>query len=348
MEVRKGLSASVIAALLIIALGLGALGTPSATAGRTRLSLAADLLQPAASTAQMTLVLQQGLEGYTGTSDTYINSFRPNWPPGHPGGEPDKLWLRPGLDNTLIRFELPPLLDGAEIRSATLTVKSYWSQSSGQMPVEVYQVLRPWVDVEATWNSPRDGEFWMGPGCTGPGTDRALTSCDTRTLTQVGFYDFDVTAPVRNWTSGAAQNYGVVLAALPPTNYHILRSASWWEVPDDRPKLEIVFVPRPTPTATSTSTATATHTPTGTETSTPTGTATATPTLTETATPTPTETVTAGPTHTATPTPTVTRTRTSTPVTTVTRTSTPTRTPTLPSMRLIYLPVIIRDTPVLP
>jgi hypothetical protein len=326
MQVTKALSAGLAAALLVLALGLGSWGAPSATAGRAAPFHAADSREPVGAAEDVTLVLQQGLDGYAGASDTYLHSLRPNWPPGHVGGAPDRLSLRPGLDNTLIRFELPALLDGAGIRSATLRVKSYFSQSAGDMPVEVYEVLRPWVDVEATWNSPRLGEFWLGSGCTGPGTDRAPTPCDTRTLSHPGrWYGFDVTTAVRNWTSGTSENHGLVLIALSPTNYHILRSSSWWEVPADRPKLEIVFAPQPT--ATPTSTSTATETPTATATSTSTATTSATPT----------ETATAGPTYTP----------TCTPV--PTGTATPTLTPSLtPSAYLIYMPVIIKDTPILP
>jgi hypothetical protein len=165
------------------------------------------------------------------------------------------------------------------------------------------------------------------------------------------WYDWDVTSAVRDWASGAAENHGLVVEALPPTRYHIFRSSSWWEVPRDRPKLEVLFIPAPptaTPTNTQTPTKTATETALNTPTSTPTSTGTPTSTPTETLTPTETQT----PTATGTPTPTVPRTQTPTKTLTGTPTPTepitPTPTLTLPGpLYQILLPIIVKDTPVL-
>ena len=229
-----------------------------------------------------TIILQQGLNGYTGASDVYLDSIYPNR--AEELQDPDRLRLRPGQHTVLIRFDLSPLPLAAEVLSATLSLKSYYGHSTLPMVVEAYRVLRPWVDTEATWNSPRTGESWAEPGCRGTGADRAAVSSSTQTLTTTDrWYDFDVTSMARLWTMGAADNYGLVLEASPAPNHHIFRSVNWWLVPDDRPKLElIVHVPEPTSTPTRTPTPTDTATPTAT----PTKTATVTPTATETVTPT--------------------------------------------------------------
>jgi hypothetical protein len=169
------------------------------------------------------------------------------------------------------------------VLSATLSLRSHYAKSlTTPLVVEAYQVLRPWIDVEATWNGPRDGELWQEPGCTGGGVDRAYSPFDSQTLLRTNrWYDFDLTDLAADWVSGAAQNHGVLLVGLPPTNEHAFWSADYWRSPEERPRLELqVVLPPPTPTRTQTPTTTLTRTPTRTPTRT--RSPTRTPTLTRT------------------------------------------------------------------
>jgi len=332
MQARISLRLGVIVSVLVVALMLGLAPTLSSTAGSEDALGSASLCASTCRNSgdETTIILQQGSDGYTGTSDTYLHSIWPNWPPGRAGNDADRLWLRSGQDNVLIRFDLSPLPPGTQVLTATLRLKSYYTQSGGTLLIQGYRVLRPWVDVEATWNMPRDGDAWAGLGCSGSGVDHAYVSCCGQTLTTTErWYDFDVTQVVRDWVTGAAENHGLVLTASSGGPYHIFRSANWWQTPSERPKLEITFyVVEPT--------ATPTASPTATQTPTPTATPTDTPTPTETATPTPTFTATA------------TATTTLTPTSTGTSTRTPTVTPTpTPMQYRMYLPIIINDTPVL-
>jgi hypothetical protein len=224
-----------------------------------------------------TLILQDGVSppGYAGTADAFIDFFLPE----KQGGlvDPDVLRVKAGHYHTLLRFDLSPLPPGAEVLSAVLSLYSYDADNSTSMVVEAYQVLRPWVDVEARWNGPRTGETWDVPGCAGAGTDRAATPCAAQTLAVHGrWYDFDVASVVSLWASGAADNYGLVLVPVSGANHHRFRSADagWEQYRLVRPKLAITYLPSgQTPTVTTTPTASATHTPT----SEVTGTATRTP-----------------------------------------------------------------------
>jgi len=264
-----------------------------------------------ASLQEVTITLQDGVSppGYVGTSDSYMELYYPNKP-----GQADVLRLKAGLYHSLLRFDLSPLPAGAEVLTAMLWLYSYSADNSEPMVVEAYQVLYPWVDTEVTWNSPRTGESWTGPGCTGSGTDRAAAPCSVQTLTGWDrWYDFDVTSVVGLWASGAAENYGLVLAPSSGLNSHRFRSANanWEQYRFRRPKLMITYRlggDTPTPTAT----ASATHTTTSVVT----------------ATPTPTVSATASATHTMTPVVTATATASRTPVTpSATRTPDRRRTP---------------------
>jgi hypothetical protein len=229
---------------------------------------------------QQTIILQNGVspEGYAGTSDAYMESIFPNrlW-----GVEdPDVLRLKSGRYHALLRFDLSPLPAGAQVLSALLSLYSYNSDSSVPMIVEVYQVLRPWVDTEVTWNEARSGEAWEGPGCSVAGIDRDAAPCSVETLTSgERWYDFDVTSVVAPWANGAAQNHGFVLAPSPSANSHRFRSADagWDRYRFLRPKLVITYqIAAETPTQTSTSTSEATQTATSLITATPSSTSSAT------------------------------------------------------------------------
>jgi len=228
------------------------------------------------------LVLQQGLDGYEGTSDLYLDVGEPNGPKG--AQDADRLWIRSSNQNVLVRFDLTPLPVGAEVISATLELKSYNSQSAIGMPIEVYRVLQSWEEETATWNRRNTLDEWDEPGCTGADTDRSSEPCGMTTLTTSGqWYSMDISPAVRLWAGGLAENHGVVLLPGASANYHIFRSSEWWREPSDRPRLLISYViPTPTPTPTSTPTVT----PTATRTATPTATSTLTSTPQPTSTPT--------------------------------------------------------------
>jgi hypothetical protein len=289
MQVSRSIRLIVGGVLITLALTAGPIDTLSEIVGPSALPAASSLLAAgtdtvsaslAASTAQeTTIILQQGLDGYAGTSDVYLDQLYPGRPQGVQ--DADNLRVRSGLHNTLVRFDLSSLPLGTQVLSATLSLRSHYAKSlTTPLVVEGYQVLRPWVDVEATWNGPQEGEQWQEPGCTGAGLDRAYSPFDSQTL--IGkdrWYAFDVTGLVGDWVSGAAPNHGVVLVALPPTNEHAFWSADYWRSSGERPKLELHLVlppPTPTPTWTPTPTQTPTRTRPPTRTLTPTVTATAT------------------------------------------------------------------------
>ena len=201
MQARSSLRLGVGVFVLVVGLVLGPAGTLSSTAG---LESGLDSASLGASTYrsfddETTIVLQQGLGGYTGTSDTYLHAIWPNWPPGHAGNDQDRLWLQPGMDNVLIRFDLSRLPPGAQVLTATLSLKSYYAHGGGSLLVQGYQVLRPWVDAEATWNIPRDGDAWAGPGCTGIGTDHAFASCSSQTLSDSDRWYEATYSPSEGW-----------------------------------------------------------------------------------------------------------------------------------------------------
>ncbi|MGC8826548.1 MAG: DNRLRE domain-containing protein, partial [Anaerolineae bacterium] len=266
--------------------------TPTATATPTT----GPTPTPTATPAPTVICLQQGLGGYTGSIDTYLDIAYPNTNYGNG----IKLYAKTE-DNTnvLVKFDLTGKLPaGAQVISATL--KLFWeSTNPANIPITLYtyQVLRPWAEDQATWNSALAGVGWAVPGVNGVGVDRSGTpddvlSCYDPTRDIDRWIDLDVSESAQHWAGSPGENYGVVVKPYRCRDMTALYTFSSSEstVQAYRPQLCLAYIippPTPTPTATGTPTHTPTITPTGTATYTPTatGTATVTPTRTPTATP---------------------------------------------------------------
>jgi len=303
------------------------------------------VIRLASGNAVQVIRLQQGREGYTGARDTYIVN------PGAvstgeqdaPHGSAPTLILRYDPNRKgLLQFDLAPLREivdlGTEIKSAQLMVNLTEAKSQ-TLVVTANEVLRPWVDSEATWSRASNGQPWNAPGAWSPADIRALAESAVN-LSATGAYTFNLKPLVLRWLDNPGSNFGLALIGqgINSTFRYPLASAEFADIAK-RPALDIEYVleapPAPTPTPTVTETAVPTETPTVTQTATPTPTATASPTSTQPVTSTPTLSPTATGTATGTP--------TATPTTTASATRTPTATRTLTPTRVwrVYLPVLV-------
>ncbi|MGQ9494282.1 MAG: DNRLRE domain-containing protein [Anaerolineae bacterium] len=297
------------------------------------------------------VVLQQGVNGYTGAEDTTLHRDFPDSNFGN-------VWyLRVGMrhkDSALIRFDLSVIPPGSRIVCAVLSLYAErWSGTPFELDVGVYRVKRQWLANEATWLMAQSGALWEVGGCNGPGDREQIPESKVTVTNIFKWYDFDLTCLVDGWVNGWLPNYGVSIQAVDEWDNDILYFDSSNDVNDfgsieHRPKLFILYVSPSTPTPTDTPTETPTPTATQTSTSTPTATPTQTATSTVTPTATSTATASASPTHTDTPTstptdtPTATPTETATPTASPTATATPTSTP-MPTPRRLYVPILLND-----
>ncbi len=242
--------------------------------------------------AMQQLRLRQGVNGYSGADDTYLDA----WAPTSAFGGSTSMVVRHSdsspIQKPLIKFDLAGVPANAHLRFAVLNVRAtYVNGSAGQiMPVEVHTLNRAWSESAATWTLASSGKPWDEPGAEGVPGDRSAQVSDYRELSQKADatvrYGFDVTAEVASWLANPTSNYGVILRSAPQVypeaggKSSISFGASETDV-NRRPELILVYTtedPTPTPTYTPTVTPTPTHTPTQTPTATSTETPTATPT----------------------------------------------------------------------
>lgn len=238
---------------------------------------------------------QQGLEGYTGTSDTDINA----WAADTVYGGYNSMAVRTGnVMSALIRFDLSSIPSNATITGATLQLFVAGSGSYA-MPINAYRVKRPWTESQATWNRAQVGIPWGSSGCDDVLSDRESAagsmSAVSNTSTQCSF---NLTSMAQGWVADPGANWGVLLKGSSGTSVQYSFASKEYWTQTMRPKLTVSYTTggaaQPTATATSLYTNTPTLTPTPGATPTRTATWTTTPTAITGATPTRTPTIPGG------------------------------------------------------
>ena len=223
----------------------------------------------AAPEATGVIVLRQGVNGYTGATDTWIDSFNPADNHGASAG----LEIRgAGQSSSLFHFDLPVLPPGAAIVHASLELNTTETQSNAAAAeVGAFGLLRPWNPDTATWGLAATGNPWATPGATAANVDRnASPSALTVVAAKNTQYEWDLTALVQTWYANPDGNFGMLLTGISPTKvaYGLHSSESGTEA--KRPGLVIEYTTDPLFTPSPTATATPTPNPLDTATPTPT------------------------------------------------------------------------------
>ncbi len=185
-------------------------------------------------------VLQEGLDGYSGTADTFLDGFHTTYPKG-------------GLDilnsvanqyNPLVRFDIfsnegGPVPEGSTITYAGLAL---YKSSYYDYTYRAHPMLLDWVENEATWIEAAGGTPWNELGAGGSGTDYAANgSPETQTGWDPEWVVIEVTDSVQSMSSGQLSNFGWQILGN-GVNYHkIFRSSEYQADPTLRPKLILEF-----------------------------------------------------------------------------------------------------------
>lgn len=182
----------------------------------------------------ISLTLQQGLNNYSGTIDTYFYQYQPD------SQYCSSNQLKAGYNmqnSSLVRFDLSPLPQEAIVESAKLSLyASGWGGTN--ISLGVYQILVDW-DCQATWNK-AIGVNWSLPGCNGINTDRRDTPAATINTNGISrWYDFDLTSLVQSWINNPSSNKGVLLKQTDSVKSTFYFNSS--ENSANQPKLTITY-----------------------------------------------------------------------------------------------------------
>ncbi len=186
------------------------------------------------------IVLQDGLDGYSGTTDTYLDGFHTTFPKGSLGG----LNSRENMFNPLLRFAIfsnegGPIPEGATITYAALAL---YKSSFYDYTYRAHPLLIGWVENEATWIEAADGIPWHEPGAAGIDSDYAANgSLEAHTGWDPEWVVLNVIDSVQSMSLGEQSNNGWQLIGT-GVNYHKIFHASEYSAdPTLRPKLILQF-----------------------------------------------------------------------------------------------------------
>jgi len=187
----------------------------------------------------VTVTLQQGSDGYTGSEDTYIYQNAPD------DNYCSQDVLNVGREQQyagLVRFDLSSIPSDARIVEAALQLyASGWDGSD--MTIDAHRIRRDVNMCQATWNQAEDGNPWGVPGCNDTDTDRGATPESSVTTSGISkWYHFNLTILAQDWISGRLANNGVLLRGASSGSTSLFRFASA-EVGTSslRPKLVITY-----------------------------------------------------------------------------------------------------------
>lgn len=160
--------------------------------------------------------LQQGVNGYTGASDTYLVAEQcANLP--FAGDLSLGIGTMPAR-RPLLRFDLTGVVPAdAVIVDARLSLRPH-SGDGNPLLIEAYRLFRPWSPQEATWENASRLTPWAVPGADGVLVDRAASASAAAVVSTLNvWYDLDITSLVQSWVTDPAANCGVILLPVPGT-----------------------------------------------------------------------------------------------------------------------------------
>jgi hypothetical protein len=194
----------------------------------------------------VTVILQNGLDGYAGASDTWID----RWNPTQNYDETDRDFLRIRSDmqqSPLIRFDLSPIPAGATVLSARLDLLIASRTNANSLPAEIYRLLRPWDATTATWEiakSEGGPAHWEQPGALGS-LDRQPDPSGWLTFNQEegNWSSTDVTELAQYWMTNPSENRGILLAGGAGGGVGYTLHASDSHHTAGRPRLTVTYLP---------------------------------------------------------------------------------------------------------
>ncbi len=208
-----------------------------------------------------TLSLRQGVNGYAGMSDLYIDSAAPDQ---NTNNLPKLMVFYQDIRHSLLRFDLAALPANSIVTTATLELYQYGSSGLAPMTLNAHRVLCVWAPSTATWNQLNSTTRWEKPGASGSKDRETVTAGAVELLQTSGLVELNITPLVQAWLDQPALNYGLLLRGISDRgHYYAFYSSESGDV-NVRPRLVIQYQDRYVrpPTATPTGTTRPTVTPT--------------------------------------------------------------------------------------
>ena len=189
------------------------------------------------------VTLQDGLSGYSGTRDSYLDRY---FSGANRGAKEELIGRESSLytNRMLVRFAIyqsegGPVPDGAHIESAVLMV---YKATAYDHIYAARRLLLDWDEANVDWNEAAIGVPWSAGGASAEGMDVGIDVSEQGSIGwSAGWLEIDVTVSVQAMSGGAA-NYGWLLDSQGGNrNLKRFRSREYAADPSLRPKLVIGY-----------------------------------------------------------------------------------------------------------
>ena len=202
-------------------------------------------------TEEVTLVLQDGLDGYAGTMDAeiYSSATSTNY-----GGATYIRTYHNGYRRLLVGFDLSGVPAGATISDAKLELYCYgYGYPSAGKSIPLYRVTRSWV--EGTSNQDgctyqeydyTDHDASAGGDWTVAGGDYDATAAaeqNTDNVVPYNWLDWNIRDLTQAWADGTHANNGMLIRTISSSLAISYRSSEYTTDTTQRPKLTIKYFP---------------------------------------------------------------------------------------------------------
>jgi len=220
-------------------------GPKAAGAAGTPVTVTFEVVDPVAAGGRPTVSFQDGVSptpAYEGTRDAMIFEGAPDKNHGASTACRVSADDPPGQKKqrcTLLKWDLASIPPGSVVQSASLTLVG----TDRSYAFDLFEMKRPWVERQVTWNESAQGKPWETPGAKG------RQDCGSVSLGQVKFKTANTSAAfelnaaavaaVQSWVDDPSTNFGFMIAGdkkddLDFASREHVSAAS-------RPKLTVVF-----------------------------------------------------------------------------------------------------------
>lgn len=187
------------------------------------------------------IVLQRGLNGYSGLVDTHISEWQPA---DNFGPEPRLAVRQNGVRSALLRFDLSSVPAGIDLIDARVEMYCVKRSNTAPMTISVTRLVKWFAPRQANWTRATGLLLWGIPGCKEPAVDLARRATSSTLVSTVeDWHSWDVTPLVQLWLDGARNN-GMIFtgAGAASVEYSYYASDSTWNA-DRTPRLVIRYAP---------------------------------------------------------------------------------------------------------
>ncbi len=196
----------------------------------------------------ITLVLQQGVDDYSGSTDTTLDSYYPDVIYGAISSL-RLFYAQPPIPPTymapILRFDIGLLPSAAQIETAQLRLYLLGTPKDADLRGQVHALLLAWDEASATWNRRAAGQAWAEAGAQAEGEDHSVWASTAQHFVDTQrWYDFDVTELVKLWSDDPTSNYGLIVLAQAGDsgiNAQANFTSREFDTPELRPQLVISY-----------------------------------------------------------------------------------------------------------